>query len=273
MAVGPRQRRVSLRRPSRRALLGVLLLTASLALAGGLALLAHEPVNMPMPAGRHVRLAIERRPRAIERLSGGGRLVALTFDDGPNPVYTPQVLDILHRYHVTATFFVVGRLAQRYGGSVDYRGQAVGDHTWDHAKMQRLSDAAQEHDYRRGETALASLPPGYLATDWYRAPRGGVDSAVLRWIDARGSYIGWTLTYDKLIHRPMLPGAPRRILPADERVSRFLEEVRPGDIVLMHDNNIDSRYLVRDLPSIIRGLERRGYRFVLPTAREKAKAV
>ena len=66
------------------------------------------------------------------------RVVALTYDDGPNPPYTDSILDVLEREHVRATFFLVGRAAAAYPGLVRREvrdGDAVGNHTWDHKHL------------------------------------------------------------------------------------------------------------------------------------------
>src|SRR5439155_15954055 len=71
------------------------------------------------------------------------RSVALTFDDGPNPMSTPKILSILHRFHVHATFFTIGYLVQRYPDIVRKErrmGMVVGDHSWDHPTNPPLKD-------------------------------------------------------------------------------------------------------------------------------------
>src|SRR4029077_14542448 len=100
--------------------------------------------------------------------------VALTFDDGPWPVQTKQVVDILERFHAPATFFMVGNLVERYPGIVQMvakAGMRIGDHSWDHPVDPALADLSRERvaeEISKTADALASLgvvsrlfrPPG-----------------------------------------------------------------------------------------------------------------
>ena len=89
-----------------------------------------------------------------------GRVVALTFDDGPNDPYTSQVLDVLDRESVRATFFLVGTNAERNPDTVRrmvQAGHAIGNHSYDHPRFDQISYAARRDEIRRGADAIAAV--------------------------------------------------------------------------------------------------------------------
>lgn len=102
-------------------------------------------------------------------LSVPERTIALTFDDGPNPTYTPQVLKILEKYDVPATFFVVGSMVSRYPGIVKdlvEQGNEVGIHTFTHVDLSYQSDARIKREMTQTQLALAGA-----ASTTSRSPR------------------------------------------------------------------------------------------------------
>jgi len=105
------------------------------------------------------------------------REIALTFDDGPNPPYTDRILDVLREEHVPATFFVVGRAAVAYPGTlrrIAREGHAIGNHTWGHEHLIVLTPAQLRASLRRTDGAIFSatgehthlMRPLYGAPDW-----------------------------------------------------------------------------------------------------------
>ncbi|MBQ1042599.1 polysaccharide deacetylase family protein [Micromonospora sp. C32] len=181
-------------------------------------------------------------------------LVALTFDDGPRPQWTPMVLDTLAEHRVPATFFLVGERARRHAPLVRGRmdGHEVGNHSWAHRDLARMDAATVYDDLRRSHDAIAAAtgsPPRLLRPPW-----GHLGGAVL-YASARLDYrlVLWTLQMveSEFPHDPA--GHARRIVA----------EVRPGTIVLGHDVGDDRRLVaLRGLPDMIDGLRARGYTFV-----------
>jgi len=105
------------------------------------------------------------------------RVVALTFDDGPNPPYTTAILDVLEREHVHATFFLVGRAVDAYPAVVRREvrdGDAVGNHTWSHAHMILMSvsqvraslERTDDAIYRAAGVHTRIMRPPFGARDW-----------------------------------------------------------------------------------------------------------
>ncbi len=200
--------------------------------------------------------------RSVSTLPTAEKVVALTFDDGPDPRYTQRVLDILAAEKVPGTFFLIGERIVADGGKTDFTGHLVGYHTYSHPRMPELTSAQQIAEFERG---AAVHPAGHdTGSGYWRPPRGESTPLTVVWASQRGRHLMWSVCYDKLIREGSSADQLAAVLPGDQRVERFVSAVRPGDIVLMHDGNSNGRYLVEDLREIIRALKRDGYRFTTP---------
>ncbi|MFU8872093.1 polysaccharide deacetylase family protein [Micromonospora sp. SL4-19] len=182
------------------------------------------------------------------------RLLALTFDDGPLPQWTPMVLDTLEKYEVPATFFMVGARARKHADLVRGRlsRHEVGNHSWIHHDLARMDAHTAYDDLRRSHDAIAEatgVVPGLLRPPW-----GHLGGAVLH-AAAQLDYrlVLWTLQMveGEFPHDPA--GHARRIVA----------DVQPGTILLGHDVGTEQRLVaLRGLPDMITGLRARGYTFV-----------
>ena len=201
------------------------------------------------------------RDLPVCRVATRDRILALTFDDGPDPGYTPAVLDLLSRVGGRATFFVIGRKAAADPELVVEevrRGMEVGNHSWSHRRLGELSTGAVRLDLARARRALAPLGASTLL----RAPFGAFlpeHAEVFRELGARP--IHWSIAVDHLVGGLGL--SPR------EAARRLLAEVRPGDIVLLHDAPLGAddpddprRAALRALALALPALDPAGYRFV-----------
>jgi peptidoglycan/xylan/chitin deacetylase (PgdA/CDA1 family) len=182
--------------------------------------------------------------------------VALTFDDGPWPVQSAQIVRILERFHVPATFFLVGYLVERYPGIVRLEtraGMRIGDHSWDHPSDPPLADLSAarvaEEIGRTGE-ALGALG---VRAHLFRPPGDSWNDAVLQ--EARRQ--GMRLVTWSVDPKDWTPG-----IDAGRIVRRVLGAVRAGSIVLLHDGGGDRSATIRALPHLIRGIRRMGLRLV-----------
>lgn len=201
--------------------------------------------------------------RSITTLPTSHKVIALTFDDGPDPRFTQSVLDILAAEQVPATFFLIGEKVVADGGVTDYTGHVVGYHTYSHPQMPSLTSAQQIAEYERGAAAHPATHD--TGSGYWRPPRGESSPLTTVWASQRGTHLMWSVCYDKLIREDPVGAEPRgRVFARNERIARFVSAVRPGDVVLMHDGNSNGRYLVEDLRDIIRALKREGYRFTTP---------
>lgn len=180
------------------------------------------------------------------------REIALTFDDGPGP-YTPQIVAILQREHVPATFFEVGVLERYFDGATDAivaDGDAIGDHTEQHAAMSTLSASAQSAQLL--EQAAAVEGQGAPFPRLFRPPYGMWDAATLALLRRyRMLMVLWTVDTNDY-RRPGVHAI----------VKAALAGARPGAIILLHDAGGNRSETVAALPRIIAGLRRRHYRLV-----------
>nr|WP_325049913.1 polysaccharide deacetylase family protein [Micromonospora radicis] len=178
------------------------------------------------------------------RVSTGTGEVALTFDDGPNPDYTPQVLAILRQYHVTATFCVVGQNAQAYPWLIQQivaEGHTLCNHSWDHdvALGSRSPDRIRDDLLRTNAAIRAAVPDAPIA--WYRQPGGAWTYPVISVSRELGmTPLHWTL--DPSDWRA--PGAT-------PIATAVVDGARPGSIVLLHDAGGDRQGTVNALYRIL----------------------
>jgi peptidoglycan-N-acetylglucosamine deacetylase len=179
--------------------------------------------------------------------------VALTFDDGPWPTQTLQVLGILKKFKVKATFFVIGYLAQRYPDLIQAEvnaGMMVGDHTWDHPNtpFRDLPAKTMLDEIARNSRYLASVGVKTLV---FRPPGGSYSGPVVAGALKFGMRVVIWSVDPKDWTKPT----------KDEIVKRVLSRVRPGSIILMHDGGGDRSATIAALPEIIKGIQKMGLGF------------
>lgn len=176
--------------------------------------------------------------------------VYLTFDDGPDPRWTPQVLDILRRHGIKAVFFEVGSSVAAHPDlvrRVRREGHLIGNHTWSHASLTALRGRAIRSQLDRTERALGERPR------CVRPPYGAHDARVDKVIRSRGQRVMlWSVDPQDWAR----PGV-------DRIVRRVLRQVEPGARILMHDGGGDRSQTVAALERVIVRLQARGYRFGL----------
>ncbi|TML38918.1 MAG: polysaccharide deacetylase family protein [Actinobacteria bacterium] len=191
-------------------------------------------------------------PAAPERAN----VVALTFDDGPSPQWTPQVLQILLDEGVKGTFCTVGYATQHYPGLVKLerqRGNAACDHTLHHIVTLASRPRSQIHDEIFGQAdklqdVLQESP------QLYRPPGGSLSPDVISVAHERGLRV---LLWDVDPHDYERP-------PAPVILQRILDRVRPGSVILMHDGGGDRSQTVAMLRPLIDQLKARGFSFSTP---------
>jgi peptidoglycan/xylan/chitin deacetylase (PgdA/CDA1 family) len=182
--------------------------------------------------------------------SGQGAVVYLTFDDGPHPTYTPQLLDLLAAYEAQASFFVLGSQVVRFPDLVARlvrAGHAVGNHTWSHPRLPGLAPAALSRELLDTQDAIqraAGITPACL-----RPPYGDRDAAVT----ARAAELGLRMTLWDLDPRDWARPATAAI------VDHVLAQVRPGSVVLLHDGQRGREQTVAATAQLLAALTERGY--------------
>lgn len=181
------------------------------------------------------------------------KVVALTFDDGPDLRYTPRVLALLKRYHVKATFFEEGREVEAHpelSRLVASQGHILGNHTLTHPYLLRQSAKGIRHEMAGGEQCLEDAL--HCKTYLFRPPRGQWNPTVFREARREGDHIIlWSVGVEH-----------HDVHTARSMAARALRLVRPGGILLMHDGGGNRETTVQALPLILDGLRKRGYRCV-----------
>jgi peptidoglycan/xylan/chitin deacetylase (PgdA/CDA1 family) len=178
-----------------------------------------------------------------------GKMVALTFDDGPS-VYTPQVLAILNRYGAHATFFEIGRQVGPLAATsraVIRAGDVIGNHTWSHPDLTPQNTAAQVRPTQAAIYRASGFRPCLL-----RPPYGIAPAGVVGIVRSLGLL---TIQWDVDPADWSRPGAA-------VIAERVLRAVRPGSIVIMHDGGGDRSETVQALGTIVPVLLGRGYHLV-----------
>jgi peptidoglycan/xylan/chitin deacetylase (PgdA/CDA1 family) len=194
-------------------------------------------------------LCVWRAPRSA------GRRIALTFDDGPDPAYTPRVLEILGARGVRASFFLVGERAARAPGTVRAiaaAGHEIASHGWSHRSLWLCGPARTDEEIGRARAVLGELSG--VAPALFRPPWGMVNAAMFGALRRhRQRCVFWSIQPEGL-----------RPAPATIQVTRVLRRAHPGAIVDLHDAEGTSRAPARlcaALPAMIDGLAAGGYAF------------
>ncbi|GGD88058.1 hypothetical protein GCM10010911_53170 [Paenibacillus nasutitermitis] len=184
----------------------------------------------------------------------GSKLVALTFDDGPDTSYTPAILDILKQYNAKATFFTVGTQIKKYPDMMKRivkEGHEIGNHTYHHKDLSKLDSDHIANEIMWTDT-LIQQAVGYVPR-LVRAPYGATNSTLNEMIGANGrDLVGWTVdTRD-------WAGESAASIKANVN-----KNTKPGGIILMH--SFGSKHIkntVSALPGVIKELQKKGYTFV-----------
>lgn len=193
-----------------------------------------------------------RSPPPLMRAPADDRRVYLTFDDGPDPGWTPRILDVLAAANARATFFVVGRIARQAAAVVRRladAGHEIENHSWSHRHPWTLPRAAARAEVRDGAAAVADLAgrkPRY-----FRPPHGRLRRCMIEEAEAGGQRVAlWSLS--------AVDWGP---LGRAAGIAARLRAARAGDIILMHDGGRGINRpaeLVRVLPGFLESLLQRG---------------
>jgi peptidoglycan/xylan/chitin deacetylase (PgdA/CDA1 family) len=229
-------------------------------LTGGLVLATAALASAALWPQRVVGLLRLLFPNVLWKADTSEGVVALTFDDGPDPIFTPQVLNILRDFNIKATFFLVGERARQHSAiieSIKTSGHAIANHTDSWRRTLALNATEFEQDLLRAERSLGLTDPKFFR------PAGGMLTPRQRLILEEYDYtivLGSAYAFDP--YRP----SPRIIKWAIGR------GISPGAIIVLHDSGGDRSNTVAALPAIIRSAQRRGFSFVtLPQLLKGAK--
>jgi len=190
---------------------------------------------------------------------GNRRGVALTFDDGPHPFYTPRVLEILERFQAKASFFVIGKHLEKHGdlvASMSRAGHVVGNHSYGHFRtMSLLSSPKIRQEILQCQKEVGKWV-GYQPR-FYRQPAGFRNPKIFGILKELGmNMVGWQVrAFDTQLRDP-------------QTIARkILEKIQPGGVILLHDGsdseqNQDRTPTLEALPAILQGLKDRELEFL-----------
>ncbi len=196
-------------------------------------------------------------------LSNGNRnhpRIALTFDDGPNEPYTSQVLGILERYGIKATFFIIGQNARRYPEvcqRIVTAGNVIGNHSYHHYKslcLRRSKEVA--HDIELAHQAIYECTG--LEPKLFRPPHGFRTPWMMRTVRSLGYTV---VTWDNMT------GDWNANKSAEDIQRTIVQRAKPGGVIVLHDGrdsrpSYDRSHMLQALPFVIGTLRKRGFDFV-----------
>jgi cellulose synthase/poly-beta-1,6-N-acetylglucosamine synthase-like glycosyltransferase/peptidoglycan/xylan/chitin deacetylase (PgdA/CDA1 family) len=202
-------------------------------------------------------------PYRIDAYGAPSKRVAITFDDGPDPQWTPKILDILKQYNVKATFFTIGLEAERYPGLLKriYReGHEIGNHTFTHPDISNISERYARIELNLTERLLAAklgIKP-VLFRPPYSVDQEPDTADQVRPLELTQS-MGYITVGDKIDPDDWRED-PR---PSPEQTTQaVMDQLGHGSIILLHDGGGNRVNTVKALPMIIQGLRARGYQIV-----------
>ena len=224
---------------------GVLLVLASLmlAVAPRPPLVRSASPGMPGPVLSQTNTDSPVRPAPV---------IYLTFDDGPHPVYTPQILELLAEYGARGTFFVVGSMVRHWPEAAQQiveQGHSIQLHSWRHGNLTKFT-----HQEFLADTALAQAALGEVVNrraTCMRPPYGAVNTQVIGWAaELNLKTVMWDMT-----------GADWLDISAEQIARRVVNNAGPGTVVLLHDGGGPRDRTVSALEVILGELTQKGFRF------------
>jgi peptidoglycan-N-acetylglucosamine deacetylase len=205
----------------------------------------------------------QRYGATIHRERTAGRRIALTYDDGPNPEQTPRLLELLARYDAKATFFLIGKWAEREPALIREHiaaGHAIGNHTYSHPTMPAHGARRIREELRRCREAVEASGERFSTVDGaalMRPPYGRRRPGTLRTMREEGYVpVTWSIT-----------GYDWRAWITAKGITRHCLRAKDGDIILLHDGGqdrpaVDRSKSIESTETILEHYSRQGYRFV-----------
>lgn len=235
-----------MKRTKNRHRLGYVVLVALMAIAVGASALFAWRSHGSSDIGATQRIYIDGLP---------DKTVVLTIDDGPDPRFTPAVLDSLKKYRAHATFFVIGNNVVQHPDLVRREvaeGHEIANHTMTHIHLEDASRATTIRELSRAQSAIRAVTG--LTPEWFRPPRGWVSKDSYQGIKEYGLQLAfWTFCLEN-------SAAPTPQQMADRAFNKIKE--RNGSVLLMHDGVLDRSTSVTALALLLEKLEADGYDIV-----------
>ncbi|MBS9390394.1 MAG: polysaccharide deacetylase family protein [Dolichospermum sp. WA123] len=188
--------------------------------------------------------------------NSNGKTIALTFDDGPHPQYTPQVLSVLKRYNITASFFWLGNCVNRFpdiAKTVSEQGHWIGLHGYEHDYFPLLSPTQLKQSLEKTQIAIynaCNLSPEKVRD--VRPPNGFFTPQTLH-LFQQWNYrpVMWSVVPEDWVH----PGV-------NVVVNRVIKQVKNGSLIVLHDGYFGGKDVAETINILIPRLLQEGYEFV-----------
>ncbi len=204
--------------------------------------------------------ALLNRNATIYRVKTDRKRIALTFDDGPSPIWTPKILDELKKANVKATFFMIGHHVKNYpdvARRVAQEGHTIGNHGYAHSVLLYYTPAEIEEEIKYTELVIRDVTG--QTTKYFRPPKSWILSSLKDKIKSMGyGIVLWSLNSKDWVS-----------FPSKYISSYIIDRVRPGDILLFHDSgNVftteggDRSQTLLTVSTIMQTLKDKGYEFV-----------
>ena len=212
------------------------------------------PITSLAAPAPHKAPGVQRQAMQLKAVPTQAKLIAFTFDDGPNRRYTPQVLALLQKYHAHATFFVIGQEVERFPEmirKIEAAGMEIGNHGMNHKWLHKLGPEAAKEEITGGADAIVAA--GGKQPYLYRLPGGYTSESSAKVLAQLGyTVIGWSVDTRDWRMRATAAGIEQIVM----------REAGPGKIVIMHDGSIRREPTLEALSHVLPALEGQGYRIV-----------
>jgi peptidoglycan-N-acetylglucosamine deacetylase len=207
-------------------------------------------------AAKKGRNYFEEKKSVVWEVMTEKRVVAITFDDGPNPTYTPEILDLLKKYQAKATFFVIGAHVKAHSDIVKREaaeGHELANHTYYHPlQVKRLSTEQIKKELTLNQEAVHSAI-GKNPT-LFRPPGGYYDERIVNAAVEKGyTVVIWSWDLNTQDYRKQ---------NIDKMVNKVVSNIHNGGIILLHDHGGNRNHTIKALERILPALKQKGYRFV-----------
>lgn len=211
--------------------------------------------HMNADAGMIKRKEMEPTGKVVWDVVTSKKVISLTFDDGPSPTYTPQVLAILKQYNARATFFEVGNKMERFPNvvrQVVQDGHELGNHSMTHPYKNRFGLERMRLEIFQADQIIQKYQPNHPKL--FRPPGGYIDNILLHEAIKQGyKVVLWS--YHQELKDWSQPGA-------QVMANHVIRHARNGDIILLHDGGGDRSQTIQALKIILPALKQKGYQFV-----------
>lgn len=191
----------------------------------------------------------------INNVKTSQKVVALTFDDGPDPINTPVLLDVLEKHHAQATFFVIGAKVEKNPEilkRIARDGHEIGNHSYTHFKDKSRKDDYIRYEIRKTNEVIYNLTG--QTPRLFRPPGGYLSDALIALTQKENIQIAyWSYIQDVKDWR----GAK-----AESISKHIIENIEPGQIILLHDGSSNGMQTAKAVNILVDKLSQEGYRFI-----------